>query len=287
MANTIVKAKKYVPILDEKYMAEVSTAILDSTEEAKYLVEANTFLVADRELAPLAKYNRNTGYVQGDVNLDWTPYVVEYDRGRMFVVDERDNEEAAGLAYLGIAGQFIKEYVAPELNAVRIATYATKAAAANKVDVTITDSASAYSAVRACANKLANDGVPAERRVTFIDVTTKGLIDDMDSYKSKAALADLGTVIVVPDNSFATTCTLVDAGGYTLGGKYIRFITIDKAAVIQHLTHVAPKIVTPEMNQDMDAYKYGYRIVGIADVYKNKKNGIYVGQGSAVPVTEG
>ena len=41
------------------------------------------------------------------------------------------------------------------------------------------------------------------------------------------------------------------------------------------------------MNQDMDAYKYGYRIVGIADVYKNKKNGIYVGQGSAVPVTEG
>ena len=47
MANSIVKAKKYVPILDEKYMAEVSTAILDSTEEAKYLVEANTFLVAD------------------------------------------------------------------------------------------------------------------------------------------------------------------------------------------------------------------------------------------------
>ena len=282
MANSIEKAKKYVPILDEKYQAAVSTAVLDSNEEAKYLTEANTFLVADRELAPLANYNRASGYVQGDVNVAWTPYVVEYDRGRMFVVDERDNEEAAGMAYLGIAGQFIDEYVAPELNAVRLATYATKAAAANKVDVTITDSASAYAAIRACANALANAGVPAESRVTYIDVTTKGLIDDLDSTKSKAALADLGQIVVFPDNAFANTCTLTAGGGYVLSGKYIRFITIDKRAVIQHLTHVAPKVVTPEMNQDADAWKFGYRIVGIADVYKNKKNGIYVGQGAAI-----
>lgn len=282
MAQVIEKAKKYVPLLDEKYQAEVSTSILDSTEEAKYLSEANTFLVADRELAPLANYNRASGYVQGDVNVAWTPYVVEYDRGRMFVIDERDNEEAAGVAYLGIAGQFIREYVSPELNAVRLATYATKAVAANKVDVTITDSASAYAAIRADVNALANAGVPVESRVTFIDVSTKGLIDDLDSSKSRAALAELGTVIVFPDGAFATTCTLTAAGGYALSGKNIKFITIDKRAVIQHLTHVAPKIVTPEANQDADAWKYGYRIVGIADVYKNKKNGIYVGQGAAI-----
>lgn len=280
----INKAQKYVPILDEKYQAVVSTAVLDSTEEAKYLSEANTFLVADRELAHLANYNRASGYAQSQVNVAWTPYVVEYDRGRMFNVDERDNEESAGMAYLGIAGQFLTEEVAPELNAVRIAAYATKAATANKVDVTITDSASAYAAIRACANTLANAGVPAERRVTFIDVTTKGLIDDLDSTKSKAALADLGQIIVFPDNSFGTTCTLdaTSTGGFAIGGKYVRFITIDKKAVIQHLTHVAPKVVTPEANPDADAWKYGYRIVGIADVYKNKKNGIYVGQGSAI-----
>lgn len=282
MPNSIEKAKKYVPILDEKYQAAVSTAVLDSNEESKYLADANTFLVADRELAPLANYNRASGYVQGDVTLAWTPYVVEYDRGRMFIVDERDNEESAGMAYLGLAGQFIDEYVAPELNAVRLATYATKAASAQKVDVTITDSASAYAAIRADVNALANAGVPVERRITFIDVSTKGLIDDLDSVKSRAALASLGQIVVFPDGAFGTTCTLTAGGGYTVGGKAIKFITIDKGAVIQHLTHVAPKIVTPEMNQDADAWKFGYRIVGIADVYKNKKNGIYVGQGATI-----
>ena len=36
------------------------------------------------------------------------------------------------------------------------------------------------------------------------------------------------------------------------------------------------KIVTPEQNQSADAYKFGYRNVGIADVYENKVAGIYL-----------
>ena len=49
---------------------------------------------------------------------------------------------------------------------------------------------------------------------------------------------------------------------------------IHKGAVIQYPKHVAPKVVTPEQNQDADAYKFGYRNVGIADAYENKAAGI-------------
>ena len=53
-------------------------------------------------------------------------------------------------------------------------------------------------------------------------------------------------------------------------------MVIHKPALIQFEKHVAPKIVTPEQNQQADAYKYGYRNVGVADVYKNKAAGVYV-----------
>ena len=51
---------------------------------------------------------------------------------------------------------------------------------------------------------------------------------------------------------------------------------IHKHAVIQFEKHVAPKIIPPEQNQTADAYKFGYRNVGIADVYDNKLAGIYL-----------
>ena len=51
---------------------------------------------------------------------------------------------------------------------------------------------------------------------------------------------------------------------------------IQRSALIQFQKHVAPKIITPEQNQTADGYKFGYRNVGIADVYENKLVGIYL-----------
>ena len=55
----------------------------------------------------------------------------------------------------------------------------------------------------------------------------------------------------------------------------INFMLIHPSALIQFQKHVAPKVVTPEQNPDADAWKFGYRTVGIADVYENKLAGIY------------
>lgn len=51
---------------------------------------------------------------------------------------------------------------------------------------------------------------------------------------------------------------------------------LHRPALIQFEKHVAPKIISPEINQDADAYKFGYRNVGIADAYENKLAGIYL-----------
>ena len=58
--------------------------------------------------------------------------------------------------------------------------------------------------------------------------------------------------------------------------KKINFMIVHKSAIIQFTKHVAPKIIEPSVNQTADAYKFGYRKVGIADAYENKVAGIYL-----------
>ncbi|MGL5329053.1 MAG: hypothetical protein ACRDD7_07285 [Peptostreptococcaceae bacterium] len=89
----------------------------------------------------------------------------------------------------------------------------------------------------------------------------------------------------MPQSRFYTAIELKDgktageeAGGYAkaTAGAEINFMIVEKSAVIQFTKHAVPKIITPELNQDADGYKYGYRNYGILDVYENKVAGIYL-----------
>lgn len=85
-------------------------------------------------------------------------------------------------------------------------------------------------------------------------------------------------VIPVPEGRFydKVTLTASGAGGFaTAGGKKIDFLIVDKNAVIQNQKHTVSKIITPDQNQDADAWKFGYRTVGIAEAKDNKKVAIY------------
>ena len=69
-----------------------------------------------------------------------------------------------------------------------------------------------------------------------------------------------------------------EKGGYKKAelGVELNFEIIHKPATLQFTKHAVPKIISPEMNQDADAWKYGYRNYGLCDVYENKTAGIYV-----------
>ena len=88
--------------------------------------------------------------------------------------------------------------------------------------------------------------MPQSRFYTAIDQLSGGSSEEAGGYKKAASAADLN------------------------------FMIVHKPAVIQFHKHAAPKIITPEANQEGDAYKYGYRLVSIADGYENKAAGIYV-----------
>ena len=110
------------------------------------------------------------------------------------------------------------------------------------------------------------------------------MIEDLDTTKSKEVLARFAEVKPVPQTRFYTAIDLKSgkdgetAGGYAknANGKEINFMIIHKPAVMQYNKHIAPKVVSPEQNQDADAWKFGYRKYGLADVYENKVAGIYL-----------
>lgn len=130
-----------------------------------------------------------------------------------------------------------------------------------------------------------DDEVPMEDRHLFITATLNGLVEDMDTTKSRKVMERFASVTIVPQSRFYTSIKQNDGKteGQTSGGYIkatdasdINFMILHKAAVIQFDKRVVNKVITPEENQSSDGWKFGYRDVSIADAYENKAAGIYL-----------
>ena len=280
MANTIALRKAYSTMLDEVYKLASLTAVLDGANElVKEGANANEILIPKMTMSGLANYNKQTGYVAGDVTLEYETKKCTYDRGRMFTVDAMDNIESAGVAFGRLSGEFLRTQVVPELDAWRLASYAGYAPSANKVAAAIADAKAGIAAIRKGKTAIKNAEAKPETCYLYISAQLKGDIEDLDTTASKKVLEGWAGVIEVPEGRFFDKVTLTasgDGGFTTTGGKKIDFLIVDKNAVIQNQKHTVSKIITPDQNQDADAWKFGYRTVGIAEAKDNKKVAIYV-----------
>ena len=277
--NSITLFKKYVPLLDETYRVAALTSVLDGPEEmAREGANAGEIVIPDMTMQGLVGYSRNNGFTDGTVTLTNTTYQCNYERGRMFTVDALDNAETAGVAFGRLAGEFIRNHVAPEIDAFRIARYAgTSGIGSASAD--LSTGADVIAALRVAATAMDNGEVPLDQRYLFITPALYALIEDLDAIKSRAVLSRFEQIIQVPQTRMYSGVSLSTsgAGGYskTSTAKNLNFLAVHKPAVIQYNKHVAPKVVTPEQNPAADAWKFGYRVNGIADVFKNKKAGVY------------
>ena len=285
MANSIALSKIYTNLLDEVYKNSALTAVLESDASlARAGANANEIVIPKLSMSGLADYKRNSGYVNGDVTLNWETVQFNYERGRMFQVDDMDNEETQNIAFGRLAGEFIRTKVVPELDAFRFAKYAAVTGAGTATG-TLATGADVIAALRTATSTMDEAEVPMEDRHLFITPTLLGLVEDLDTTKSKEVLSRFATITKVPQTRFYSAIKLNDgtssgeeAGGYVKasGAVDLNFEIIHKPATLQFTKHAVPKIISPEQNQDADAWKYGYRNYGLCDTYENKAAGIYV-----------
>ena len=285
MANSIALSKIYTNLLDEVYKNSALTAVLESDASlARAGANANEIVIPKLSMSGLADYKRNSGYVNGDVTLNWETVQFNYERGRMFQIDDMDNEETQNVAFGRLAGEFIRTKVVPELDAFRFAKYAA-VTGAGAATGTLATGADVIAALRTATSAMDEAEVPMEDRHLFITPTLLGLVEDLDTTKSKEVLSRFATITKVPQTRFYSAIKLNDgtssgeeAGGYVKasGAVDLNFEIIHKPATLQFTKHAVPKIISPEQNQDADAWKYGYRNYGLCDTYENKAAGIYV-----------
>ena len=293
--NNITLAKKFVPMLDETYRKASLTAILDGDSTLiRQGANWGELIIPIMNLQGLGDYDRSSGYVEGDVTLTYETVCCNYDRGRMFNVDTVDNIETASLAFGMLANEFIRNKVAPELDAFRLACYAAKAGV-TKVSGDLATGADVVAALRTATTQMDEDEVPMEDRCLFITPTLHGLVQDMDTTKSREVFGRFNVVVDIPQSRFYSKLALKSGklittgsgdtlttddqreGGFmkATGGKDLNFMIVHKPAIIQFTKHVAPKIISPDLNQNADAYRFAYHNVGIADVYENRLAGVY------------
>lgn len=219
---------------------------------------------------------------------------IEQDRGRSFQVDVMDNDETMGMALGALTGEYLRTEVVPELDAYRFAKYASWAGTTQATPVDVVVGTTALPSLIESAEQAMGDAeVPEEGRIMFMsyaaygalkDKITRYVTNDDRGIQTAIDVYDNMRVIRVPKGRFNTGITLLGggegetAGGFnvTAGSYPINFMIVHPSAIIQVVKHVVPRLFSPEVNQQADAWKYDYRIYHDAFVEENKVAGIYV-----------
>jgi hypothetical protein len=287
MANTIELASNYTDLLDEVYQGVSVTSDLTSDSSLMRAgANANEILYPQITVGGLGDYDRNSGYTDAAVSVDWKTATFNYDRGAKISVDTMDDEESFNIAF-GLAGATLqREKVAPEADAFVFATLAgTTGISKVASGITYADGAEFLAGLLLAKNVMDEDEVPEEERYLFATPTLINGVMALDTTKSREVLASFAGVRKVPQARFYTAIDLLDgkstgeeAGHFAKAatGKDINFMIVHKPCLIKFDKHVASDVIPPALNADSDAYISKYRKYGIVDVYANKVAGIYL-----------
>ena len=211
MANTIVLAKNYVPLLDEVYKRESVTADLTGDPAmARAGANANEIVYPQIAVTGLGDYDRNSGYTQGTVDFKWQTAKYNYDRGAKLSVDAMDNQETYNLAF-GLAGaELMRTKVAPEADAFTFATLAGIDGISKGEAKTLADAKAFLEELLLAKNKMDDDEVPEEGRILYATANLLNGLMMLDTYKSKEILSHFAIKKAVPQGRFYTAIDLLD-----------------------------------------------------------------------------
>ncbi len=286
MANSLEFAIKYIPVLDDIYKNLSVTQNMDAGKKVDF-TGTNEIKVLKTSTTGLGDYSRTNGYPKGDITANWETLKLTEERGKELSIDRMDNEEMANVFGM-ITGQFMRDWVVPEVDAFRFAKYAgadgiSKAAGAVLTKDTI------ISAIDEAVRQMNADEVPVAGRVLYINSDLQPVLNNAfaRSWGSQGAVSTLlnnynGIPIkYVPPTRFYSEIMLNDGSedwGYkkSANGKNINFMLIYPEAILQVVKLSLPKVFTPDENQDKAMWKFQFRIYHDAFVYENKAKGIYL-----------
>lgn len=288
--NSIELFKKHAPeLLDKVYKSVSTTADFDINGNlVKAGANTNEIIIPKLDMDGLGDYDRNSGYLDGDISLTNETVKFNYERGRKLKTDTIDNEETGGVILGNLSSEFLRTKVVPEVDAVRYATYASleNITDVNPTGVEYKTGEEVLTALQELWAQMTNDEVPEEGRYLRITSNLLTMAENVSRITNNDILKKFTQIKTVPQSRFYTQIELKSGkdadgeriGGYVKGteGKDINFMVIHKPAMLQYTKHAKMKVFTPDQDQDGDNYKMLYRLYGLNDAYENKRAGIAI-----------
>ena len=292
MANSISLVTKYQPLLDEVYK-EASLTQDFETNEVKF-DGSRAIKILKLVVPDLGDYSRNSGFTVGDVTATWETWELTEDRGREFSVDAMDNEETLDMTFGKASSEFVRTKVVPEIDMYRFAKIAQKSGIGGTTG-TLSTGSDWEAAIAGAETALDNAEAPKEGRVLYITPAGYQALkstfatrfnNKADMLNRSFAEFDGMKIKVVPQGRFVDKIAKdVTTKAYSKAddGVNINFILLHPSAVVAVAKHAKLRVFTPDVNQDMDAYKFQYRIYHDIFVYDNKVAGVYVHKLASTP----
>ncbi len=286
MANSLEFAKKFVPVLDDIYKSLSVTQGMDAGKKLDF-TGTNEVNVLKTSTTGLGDYSRTNGYPKGDITANWETLKLTEERGKELSIDRMDNEEMANVFGI-ITGQFMRDWVVPEVDAFRFAKYAS-ANGIKKATPAILTKDTIIAEIDEAVRQLNADEVPIAGRVLYINSNLQPILNNAfaRSWGSQSVVSTMLTnyngipIKYVPPTRFYSEIMLNDGSedwGYkkSENGKNINFMLIYPEAILQVVKLTLPKVFTPDENQYKDMWKFQFRMYHDAFVYENKAKGIYL-----------
>lgn len=300
MANSVTYATQLTEQLDRLFVQSAATGFLaDNALRAKF-VGAHTVLIPDMELSGLGDYDRNAGFTDGSVTVSNTAYELTQDRGRSFMLDAQDEDEAGAARLAGqVLGEFVRTRVTPEVDAYCLSKLAGVAADENQtvaLPAGKTVQTGVLALLQSLISRVRNAVGYDEALVAFLDpmvydalmstpeLTRQLRVDDFKrgELTTRVQYLDGVALLPVPSSRMKTAFTFRDGvsepeGGFeaAAGAASIGALVMPKAGASLIRKTEKLRTFTPDSNQKADAYKFDYRLYYDLLVKKNRRGTIF------------
>ncbi len=290
MANVFEHANKYVNELDKMIVQESKVGFMADGKFKARFKGAKIVNIPQIDFDGLGPYSREGGYSKGGTNFNYKSYELTKERSKQLIIDAQDADETGISSLTGkIVGEYTRTKVNPEIDAYVLSKLYGIAEEKGNSQAFVEDKA--VEIMLDCINKAeAASGYTNEQMVAFVDPVMYAALMTSEKLQHNITVSDFEqgavefkvkningcAIIPVAADRMRTAYDFTETGfAAGEGAGFIKAVVLPKSAasLVKKVDKV--DIYTPDMVQDMDAYKINFRLYYDCFVMDNKKGMVF------------
>lgn len=283
--NTLAYATLFQQKADEQMVAQATSGWMESNSGQVKYNGGSEVKIPRMTMQGLGDYDRDDGFAQGSITLDYQTFTLTQDRGRTFQLDAMDVDETNFVATAASAmAQFQREMVIPEVDSYRYSKIYSLADAAGRVNAAgyAPEATNILAMLKEDVTSIQDVVGETAQLVIVMNALCAAVLDQADKVTRTLSVTDFAQggvqtrvtsldtlpILRVPSARMKTAYDSFDGltEGQKVGGlkpgadaKQINWIIVPRTTPIAISKTEKIRIFAPDVNQKADAWKIDYR----------------------------